>query len=88
MGRGCSSECQRPAENWVNRPQQKSIVSLDGREWLAAACFVLPKPEFLPSTIFLVILLFGHWKMEVSVQRGNDETAESHLKLEVKDCCH
>lgn len=53
MGKIGSSECQRPAENWANRPQEKSIVLLDGREWLAPARFVLPKPEFLLSTICL-----------------------------------
>lgn len=53
MGKSGSCECQRPVENWVNRPQEKSIVSLDGREWLAAAHIVLPKPESLPSPICL-----------------------------------
>lgn len=53
MGKRGSSEWQRPVENWANRPQQKSIVSLDGRELLAAACIVLSKPEFLPSSICL-----------------------------------
>lgn len=51
IGKDGSSECQRPVENWANRPQQISIVSLHGRELLAAAHIVLPKPEFLPSTI-------------------------------------
>lgn len=53
MGKVALSECQRPVENWANRPQEKSIVSLDEREWLAAARVVLPKPEFLLSTICL-----------------------------------
>lgn len=62
MTKGGSPECQRPVENWANRPQQKSIVSLNGREWLAAACFVLPKPEFLLSTICLCCTIIWTWK--------------------------
>lgn len=81
---------QKPVENWANRPQQKSIVSLNGREWLAAACFVLPKPEFLLSTICLFLDYYldmgGGW--EASIQKGNEETVEPHLELEEKDCSH
>lgn len=61
MRKGGSPECQRPVENWANSPQQKSIVSLNGREWLAAACFVLPKPEFLLSTICLGCTIIWTW---------------------------
>lgn len=61
MRTGGSPECQRPVENWANRPQQKSIVSLNGREWLAAACFVLPKPQFLLSTICLFCTIIWTW---------------------------
>lgn len=68
MRKGGSPDCQRPVENWANRPQQKSIVSLNGRERLAAACFVLPQPEFLLSTIRLCCTIIWTWGLGGGLQ--------------------